>query len=104
MSKITDLLSLNKLNYLYKQILELIADDSLVNDQLIKTIIETLNQKIKLDNLIRRQYDLNKIILVCFELNDDTYFDLLNQIDFDEKSFSFLIICTTSIIKNAKNS
>ena len=91
MSKITDLLSLNKSNYLYKQILELIADHSLVNDQLIKTIIETLNQKIKLDNLISQQYDLNKIILACFELNDlgylddDTYFDLLNQIDFDEK-------------------
>ena len=40
MSKYSDLISLNKSNFLYKQILEIIADQSLVNDQLITNIIK----------------------------------------------------------------
>lgn len=44
MTKINDFLSLGKNNYLYKQIIDLIADQSLVNDALIKKIITTINQ------------------------------------------------------------
>lgn len=91
MTKINDFLSLSKNNHLYKQIIDLIADQSLVNDALIKKIITTINQNWNLGELISEQYDLNKIVLACFELNDlgyisdEHFFDLLNQIQYDEK-------------------
>ena len=89
-SKYSDFLSLNKSNYLYKKIIELIKDNSLVNEKLIKTIIESLNEE--LDNeVISYQYDINKIISGCFELNELGYINdeeilrLLNKMEFDEK-------------------
>lgn len=91
MSKYSDLISLNKSNFLYKQILEIIADQSLVNDQLITNIINQINKQFKFGSILNQQYDLNKIINACLEmndlgyLNDDQFFDLLNQIEYDEK-------------------
>lgn len=91
MTKYNDFLSLNKSNYLYKMILDKIADNSLINDKLIESIINNINKELQMNDLLVKQYDLNKIIIACFELNDLGYindkdlFTLLNKIEYDEK-------------------
>lgn len=91
MTKYSDFLSLNKSNYLYKKIIDKIADNSLINDKLIELIIGNINKELQINDLLIKQYDLNKIIIACFELNDlgyikdDDLFTLLNKIEYDEK-------------------
>lgn len=91
MTKYENFLSLNKSNFLYKKILEKIGDKTLINETFIKNIVDEINNDLAIEDLLLVQYDLNKIINACFELNDLGYindrdlFDLLNKIDFDEK-------------------
>lgn len=91
MTKYENFLSLNKSNFLYKKILEKIGDKTLINETFVKNIVDEINNDLSIENLLLVQYDLNKIINACFELNDLGYindrdlFDLLNKIDFDEK-------------------
>lgn len=91
MTKYEDFLSLNKSNFLYKKILEKIGDKTLINEIFVQNIVDEINSDLKIEDLLLVQYDLNKIINACFELNDLGYIDdkdlftLLNKLEFDEK-------------------
>lgn len=90
-TKYESFLNMTKSGILYKKILDEIADNVLVNEELIKNIIDKINQELNIDDLLLFQYDLTKIIASCFELNDlgyindEKFFDILNKIEFDEK-------------------
>ncbi|MBD5423080.1 MAG: hypothetical protein HDR43_01120 [Mycoplasma sp.] len=90
-TKYDNFINLSKTNFLYKKIIEKIADQSLVNEELIKNIINEINEELNIDDVLMIQYDLPKIIASCFELIDLGYiedgalFDILNKIEYDEK-------------------
>lgn len=91
LTKPQNFLSLNKTNILYKKILEIIQDKSLINNNLINFICEQINKELEIEDLLLPQYDIAKIVSACFELNDSGYlkdeqlFNLLDKLVFNEK-------------------
>lgn len=91
LTKYEDFLSLNKNGFIYKKIIEKIADNILINQDLINKIIMEINQEIGIEDFLLNQYDLPKLIAATFELNDlgyiddDKLIDILNKIEYDEK-------------------
>lgn len=129
LTKYETFLNMTKSGILYKKILDQIADNILINEELVNEIINNINKELGIEDLLIYQYDLTKIISSCFELNDLGYindeklFEILNKIEFDEKkliifdnvsyatyekckqllnNFNILIVCSDirDVIKN----
>lgn len=121
MTRYSDLISLNKNSIIYKKIIEYIGDESLIKDEIIDSIIKNINQEFEFENLLIKQYDINKIINSSLSINNSNYvekqnlFKILNKLEFDEKkliifdnvnyinyeickqllnNFNILIVCT----------
>ena len=91
MTRYSDLISLNKNSIIYKKIIEYIGDESLIKDEIIDSIIKNINQEFEFENLLIKQYDINKIINSSLSINNSNYvekqnlFKILNKLEFDEK-------------------
>ncbi len=102
LTRYDDFLSLNKNGTVYKKIIEKIADNTLVNQQLINEIVSALNNEFGRD-IIEHQYDINKIISGSFELislgcmEEKDIFNILNKLDFDERKL--IIFDNVSYVK-----
>lgn len=108
LTKINDFLSLSKNGYLYKKIIDKIEDNSLINQDLINAIIAEINKEMEIEDLLFPTYDLNKIIASTFELgdlgfiNDESFFQILNKIDYDEKKLIIFDNCNFINYGNVK--
>lgn len=108
MSKIDNFLSLNKSNFLYKEIIETIGDNLLINEQLINKIANQINLNLGINNLLSTQYDVSKLISACFEMinlgfiDETTIFNLLNKLNFDERKLIIFDNVSFATYKNCK--
>lgn len=96
MTRYSDLISLNKNSIIYKKIIEYIGDESLIKDEIIDSIIKNINQEFEFENLLLKQYDINKIINSSLSINNSNYvekqnlFKILNKLEFDEKKIDYI--------------
>ena len=73
MSKLSEFINMYKTNILYKKIIEYIGDESLVKKDVIDNVIKKINEDFGINDLLIEQYDLNKIIIATFEVNNEEY-------------------------------
>ena len=56
-----------------EMIQKIIADNKVINNELINNVIQTINQKVNFDLLIQKDGDISKIIQLIIEVLDEHY-------------------------------
>ena len=99
MSKLSEFINMYKTNILYKKIIEYIGDESLVKKDVIDNVIKKINEDFGINDLLIEQYDLNKIIIATFEVNNEEYIndwlmiEILNKLEHSEKKLIIFDNC-----------
>ena len=94
LTKLENLLTLNKSNNLYKKIIEYNLNNNLVNSEKVREIINLINEQIGV-NFVLENNDLAKLITSLFLLNDEEYIDensFYKFLDFNKSDTKKLII------------
>lgn len=82
-NKLSDFLNLNKGSILMKKIIDFIGSQNLINDELIRNLIQKINAWIGTDYLSINEGDQLKLINLLFEI--------IKDFDLNQELFSFLL-------------
>ncbi|WP_033160003.1 hypothetical protein [Mycoplasmoides alvi] len=108
LSKYSDFLSLSKSNVLYKKIVEIIGDKTLIDNNLVNFVINKINKDFQINDLLIPQYDVYKLINSSMEINDisnidsKTFFDFFLKLEFDEKKLIIFDNVKNATYKNCQ--
>ena len=102
LTKINNLLSLNKTNNLYKKLLDLTQGKKILDEQELALIANTINEELQCD-VLEENYDIAKLLSTVFNVVGDKYFDedkLYNLLDFCKTDSKQLLILSDYVNLN----
>ena len=102
LTKINNLLSLNKTNNLYKKLLDLTQGKKILDEQELALIANKINEELE-DDVLEVNYDIAKLLSTVFNVVGDKYFDedkLYNLLDFCKTDSKQLLILSDYVNLN----